>query len=204
MKIRHVKLKKNDSVKNSWTVLPPKFYDHLIHLSSKVAASFCVGHKTYFPPIWEVDHVFVPLFIAKERWLLVKVDMKKMMVHQYWTEDYAGEIYRHLIHPFVTKFAVYFGALLVNIRYWRKSGYSERQLEFWHEEKYIQTNHRFLIENSGVLCCMIMEHLTLEKAFDFEEDIWEAVDKFRRFMADKIYLCRIPKTSETLGPAVDV
>ncbi|KAD5960500.1 hypothetical protein E3N88_11972 [Mikania micrantha] len=75
-------------------------------------------------------------------------------------ECFSSEKYRWAVHPKLMQISVYFCALLVNIKYFKKTGFPPKLLSFEVNEDYVQS-HADLYGNQGVHACMLMEHLVL-------------------------------------------
>ncbi|KAD3337089.1 hypothetical protein E3N88_32609 [Mikania micrantha] len=92
----------------------------------------------------------------------------------------------------VMKISVYFGALLVMIKYFKKTDFPEESMSFEVNEDYVQS-HTDLIGNQRVQVCMLMEHLVTGKQLNATNNFRESCMAKRRFMDDKIYFwIRLP------------
>ncbi|KAL8195894.1 hypothetical protein R6Q57_025384 [Mikania cordata] len=71
-----------------------------------------------------------------------------------------GDEYRSNFHPIMVKVAVYFTALLVNIKYWKVTRRPERIVSFGMNDDFVRSPNE-LYGNEVVYVCMVMEHLTI-------------------------------------------
>ncbi|KAD3337080.1 hypothetical protein E3N88_32600 [Mikania micrantha] len=92
----------------------------------------------------------------------------------------------------VMKISVYFGALLVMIKYFKKTDFPEESMSFEVNEDYVQS-HTDLIGNQRVQVCMLMEHLVTGKQLNATNNFRESCMAKRHFMDDQIYFwIRLP------------
>lgn len=194
MRLRQAKLLKNPGSQLRWTVLPPAFYDEMKDQDSSVALDMA-GRMEPYPPFWEVDYVYLPLSIGVGDWLLVRIDMRNMVITQYWTDDRWRNEMRHEVAHYMEMVTLFFGWFLERIRYWLRSNRVDKtpisvglvQLDV------PQDNGK--VDNAGVLVCMMMEKLVKKKSLLLEMDVEDACVNYRRHMADELYKWRCEATS---------
>ncbi|KAL8257452.1 hypothetical protein R6Q59_029493 [Mikania micrantha] len=104
-------------------------------------------------------------------------------------ECFSSEKYRRAVHPKLMQISVYFCALLVNIKYFKKTGYPPKLMSLEVNEDYVQT-HADMYGNQGVHACMLMEHLVTGKPLNISNNFRESCIAYRRFMADQMYFWR--------------
>ncbi|MFS7971755.1 putative papain-like cysteine peptidase superfamily [Helianthus anomalus] len=187
---RSRKLQTETMLNLRWTILPPQFYENLLDSVTKNVAMYGNGKLNPFPSFIEVDYVFFPLPLENREWVLLRLELVTQELVIYACEDICvGEKYRNVIHPRLTKIAVYFGALLVHLRYWKKTGKPEKCMTFELNEEYMVSNSS-LSGNEGVYLCMLMEHLVADKPIIRSGQTIQNFLAYRRFMADKLYFWR--------------
>ncbi|KAL8249650.1 hypothetical protein R6Q59_006518 [Mikania micrantha] len=89
----------------------------------------------------------------------------------------------------MVKIAVYFTALLVNIRYWKLTRRPERTVSFGMNDDFVRSSNE-LHGNEAVYVCKVMEHLVTGKPINLELDYKNCCISYRRFMADQMYFWR--------------
>ncbi|KAL8251430.1 hypothetical protein R6Q59_035123 [Mikania micrantha] len=87
------------------------------------------------------------------------------------------------------KISVYFCALLVNTKYFKKTRIPEKVLSFEVNEDHAQS-HNELIGNQGVHVCMLMEHLVTGKSLNVIGNFKNWCVAYKSYMADQIYFWR--------------
>jgi hypothetical protein len=185
---RQVEIQPPDQTR--WTMLPPQFYHNLVDGCNKNAVSHANGKLNPFPAFWEVDYVYFPVLLEGQDWMLFRVDLRSLQLLFYYSHDLTSDDYRRVVRPTLIKINVYFTTLLVNIRYWKKTGKVESLLLYECNEEYIQ-RYQDLIGNEGVYVCMLMEHLVTGKPVDrLMPNFGQACKTYRRFMADQFYFWR--------------
>ncbi|KAD4888164.1 hypothetical protein E3N88_20237 [Mikania micrantha] len=102
-----------------WTILPPSFVDSLLDSCNKNAIKFANGKLSPFPSFFDIDYVYFPLCFGSQDWSLIMIDLNSLDLVMYNNKRISGDRYRERVHPSLKKTAVYFTALLVNIRYWK-------------------------------------------------------------------------------------
>lgn len=173
-----------------WTILPPEFYNSLLESVPKNLANYCNGKFKPFPSFFDVDFVFFPVQLENREWLLVRLELVTQELVMYACEDLRiRDKYRTIVHPKLTKIQVYLGALLVNIRFWKKTGNPEKCITFNLNEDYVAP-HNSLSGNEAVYLCMLMEHLVTDKPITTNGDLKQTCSSYRRFMAEKMYFWR--------------
>ncbi|KAD7478146.1 hypothetical protein E3N88_01282 [Mikania micrantha] len=149
-----------------WSILPPQFYDYLVDSCTKNTVIFANGKSSPFPSFFDVDYVYFPFCVENNEWLLVQVELRN-----------------------VNLISVYFGALFVNIKYFKKTGFPPKLMSFEVNEDYVQS-HADLYGNQGVHACMLMEHLVTGKPLNISNNFKESCIAYRLFMADQMYFWR--------------
>ncbi|KAD4386262.1 hypothetical protein E3N88_26431 [Mikania micrantha] len=172
-----------------WSILPPQFYDYLVDSCTKNTVSFANGKSSPFPSFFDVDYVYFPFCVENNEWLLVQVELQNVNLVMCCSECFSNEKYRRAVHLKLMQISVYFCALLVNIKYFKKTGFPPKVMSFEVNEDYVQS-HADLYGNQGVHACMLMEHLVTGKPLNISNNFRESCIAYRRFMADQIYFCR--------------
>ncbi|KAL8260808.1 hypothetical protein R6Q59_024857 [Mikania micrantha] len=139
---RQVEKKGNKNMR--WTILPPRFYDFLVNSCNKRAISYANGKLKPFPSFLDVDYVIFPFCIQHHDWSLARIDLRTCDLEIFLCESFDNEKFRQSILPNLRKISVYFIALLVNICYWKKSGFPEKCLTNGVNEDYIQSHNELL------------------------------------------------------------
>ena len=116
MRIRQANLLKDLSLELRWTVLPPIFYEEMKDQKSLTALDMA-GRKYPYPPFWEVDYIYLPLWIGHTDWLLVSIDMWNMVITQYWTDKRWRNEKRHEVRSYMEMKTLFFGCFLECIHY---------------------------------------------------------------------------------------
>lgn len=171
-----------------WTILPPQFYEYLVDSCNKDAHLYIKGKFQHYPSFFEVDYVFLPLCLDDRDWLLVRIDLRTQEMLMYFNKD-MGSSYRQVLFPILKRIQVYFAALLVNIKYWKKTHYHESVISWEAIDDYV-IGHRDLAGNEGVLVCMLLEHLVTGAPLDLTANAKEQFMNYRRYMADQFYFWR--------------
>ncbi|KAL8237077.1 hypothetical protein R6Q59_018158 [Mikania micrantha] len=172
-----------------WSILPPQFYDYLVDSCTKNTVSFANGKSSPFPSFFDVDYVYFPFCVENNEWLLVQVELRNVNLVMFCSECFSSEKYRRAVHPKLMQISVYFCALLVNIKYFKKTGYPPKLMSLEVNEDYVQT-HADMYGNQGVHACMLMEHLVTGKPLNISNNFRESCIAYRRFMADQMYFWR--------------
>ncbi|KAD1443139.1 hypothetical protein E3N88_42824 [Mikania micrantha] len=179
-----------------WSILPPRFFDYLVDSNTKNTVNFANGKLSPYPSFFDVDYVYFPFCVENHEWLLVQIDLRTIELTMYCSEIFTNEKYRRAVHPKLMKISVYFGALLVNIKYFKKTRAPEKLLSFEVNEDHVQS-HNELIGNQGVHVCMLMEHLVTGKPLNVTGNFKNWCVAYRRYMADQIYFWRcLPRPSD--------
>ena len=190
MRLRQSKLLKDPSRKLRWTVLPPQFYEDVCYTKDCLRAVDMAGKKEPYPPFWEVDYLYIPIWIKQEDWLLFRVDMFNMEITQYWTDKRWGNEKRRLVEHVMDIFPIFFKHFLDQIHYWRNSRYcTKKKVSFGYVQDGVPQDNGN-IANSGVLVCMMMENLVRGKSLIDETDVEESCTNYRRHMANELYRWR--------------
>ncbi|KAJ0535934.1 hypothetical protein HanRHA438_Chr09g0416551 [Helianthus annuus] len=130
MNWRSRKLQKDLLLNLRWTILPPKFYECLLESVPKNVATYCNGKLSPFPSFFNIDYVFFPIPLENKEWLMLRLELATQHLVMFPGQDIcAGEKYRQVVIPRLTKICVYLGAVLVNMRYWNTC----KQLHFYLE-----------------------------------------------------------------------
>ncbi|KAK9057854.1 hypothetical protein SSX86_022693 [Deinandra increscens subsp. villosa] len=169
MQWRHRQLMGDPKLKLRWTILPPRFYEHLVDSCHKNAISYCSGKVKPFPSILEVDYVFLPVCLEANMWALFRLDMRSLKLLIYYPQEIDGEKYRRSVHPKFTRMNVYFTYLLVKLGYWKKVKTVENVLIYDDNQEFIQSNNN-VKNNEALYVCMLMEHLVSGKPIDRDTD----------------------------------
>ena len=186
---RHGQILKNKP--SRWTILKPQFYNYLVQQpENKIALQIASEKNRFSPPLWEVDFVYLPLSITSTEWLLIGIDLNTMWLTQYCFREFTNQEYHELVFPVLSKFQVYFAALLVNIGYWKTSGRQEKIFTIDATDDYRVRYQGSTHYNSGVQACMVMEHLVMGKQLNIPSHFQEMALKYRRSMAEKMYYFR--------------
>ncbi|XP_035833246.1 uncharacterized protein LOC110877253 [Helianthus annuus] len=127
MRLRQSKLLKDPSRKLRWTVLPPQFYEDVCYTKDCLRAVDMAGKKEPYPLFWEVDYLYIPIWIKQEDWLLFRVDIFNMEITQYWTDKRWGNEKRRLVEHVMDIFPIFFKHFLDQIHYWRNSRYCTKK-----------------------------------------------------------------------------
>ncbi|KAL8222985.1 hypothetical protein R6Q57_020384 [Mikania cordata] len=170
-----------------WSILPPQFYDYLVDSCTKNTVSFANGKSGSFLSFFDVDYVYFPLCVENNEWLLVQVELRNVNLVMFCSECFSSENYRRAVHPKLMQISVYFCALLVNIKYFKKTGFPPKLMSFEVNEDYVQSNAD-LYGNQGVHACMLMEHLVTSKPLNISNNFRESCIAYRRFMANQMLL----------------
>ncbi|KAD3641152.1 hypothetical protein R6Q59_027356 [Mikania micrantha] len=189
IKWRSREVQKNSNLNLRWSILPPSFVTLLLDSCSKNATQFANGKHLPFPSFFEVDHVYLPYCFKRQEWCLLKVDLNTQELVLYENKRLTGDEYRSNFHPIMVKIAVYFTALLVNIRYWKLTRRPERTVSFGMNDDFVRSSNE-LHGNEAVYVCMVMEHLVTGKPINLELDFKNCCISYRRFMADQMYFWR--------------
>ncbi|KAL8232225.1 hypothetical protein R6Q57_002003 [Mikania cordata] len=172
-----------------WSILPPRFFDYLVDGNTKNTVNFSNGKSIPYPSFFDVDYVYFPYCVENQEWLLVQINLQTMNLVMYCSEIFSNEKYRRSVHPKLLKISVYFAALLVNIKYFKKTGAPERVIGFEVNEDHVQS-YNDLICNRGVHVCMLMEFLVTGKPINVTGDFHNWCVAYRRYMADQMYFWR--------------
>ncbi|KAL8234265.1 hypothetical protein R6Q59_020365 [Mikania micrantha] len=172
-----------------WSILQPRFFDYLVDSNTKNTVNFANGKSIPYPSFFDVDYVYFPFCVENQEWLLVQVNLQTMNLVMYCSEIFSNEKYRRSVHPKLLKISVYFAALLVNIKYFKKTGAPERVLGFEVNKDHVQS-YNDLIGNRGVHVCMLMEFLDTGKPMNVTGDFKSWCVAYRRYMADQMYFWR--------------
>ncbi|KAL8259378.1 hypothetical protein R6Q59_027331 [Mikania micrantha] len=189
IKWRSREVQKNSSLNLRWSILPPSFVTLLLDSCSKNATNFANGKHTQFPSFLEVDYVYLPYCFKRQEWCLLKVDLNTQELVLYDNKRLTGDEYRSNFHPIMVRIAVYFTALLVNIRYWKLTRRPERTVSFGMNDDFVRSPNE-LYGNEAVYVCMMMEHLVTGKPINLELGFKNCCISYRRFMADQMYFWR--------------
>ncbi|KAL8261052.1 hypothetical protein R6Q59_025101 [Mikania micrantha] len=133
--------------------------------------SFANGKSSPFLSFFDVDYVYFSFCVENNEWLLVQVELRNVNLVMYCSECFSRKNYRRTVHPKLMKISVYFCALLVNIKYFKKTGFPEKMMSFEVNEDYVQS-HTDLYGNQGVHACMLMEHLVTRKPLNITNASW--------------------------------
>ncbi|KAL8214392.1 hypothetical protein R6Q57_003841 [Mikania cordata] len=133
-----------------WSILPPQFYDYLVAYT-KNTVGFANGKSSPFPSFFDVDYVYFPFCVENNEWLLVQVELRNVNLVMFCSLCFSSEKYRRVVHPKLMQISVYFCALLVNIKYFKKTDFPPKLMSFEVNEDYVQS-HADLYGNQGV--CM--------------------------------------------------
>ncbi|KAD7479928.1 hypothetical protein E3N88_03064 [Mikania micrantha] len=202
MHFRDARLRTNGPSGLRWTILPPEFRDLLILKESKFAAVYANGTHELYPPWWEVDYIYIPLCIRNVGdWYLVRINLQTMELVQYWPNKGYIKDYRSLIHfPTMDVLPIKFDWLLDEIQYWRKYDgvyidKRDRHLKVHNaNDDYAPKDGGDLGGDTGVLACMLMQHLVQNKNLNVDDDFKNKCMKYRRYMAEQYYNWRfIPR-----------
>ncbi|KAD7477447.1 hypothetical protein E3N88_00583 [Mikania micrantha] len=71
-------------------------------------------------------------------WSLIMIDLNSLDLVMYNNKCISGDRYRERVHPSLKKIAVYFTALLVNIRYWKVKRRQENNITYGANDDYIR------------------------------------------------------------------
>ncbi|KAL8265673.1 hypothetical protein R6Q59_003017 [Mikania micrantha] len=167
IKWRFREVQKNPCLNLRWTILPPSFVNFLLDSCSKNATNFANGKHTPFPSFFEVDYVYFPYCFKRQDWILLKIDLNTQELVLYDNKCMIGEEYRSNFHLIMVKIAVYFTALLVNIRYWKVTRHPERSITFGMNDDFVRSPNE-LYGNEVVYVFMLMEHLVTRKPINLE------------------------------------
>ncbi|KAL8259339.1 hypothetical protein R6Q59_027292 [Mikania micrantha] len=172
-----------------WSIMPPQFYDYLVDSCTKNTVSFANEKLSPFPSFFDVDYVYFPFCVEKNEWLLVQVELRNVNLVMFCSEYFSSEKHRRAVHSKLMQISVYFCALLVNIKYFKKTGFPPKLMSFEVNEDYVQS-HADLYGNQGVHACMLMEHLVTGKPLNISNNFRESWIAYRRLMADQMYFWR--------------
>ncbi|KAL8243101.1 hypothetical protein R6Q59_009359 [Mikania micrantha] len=123
-----------------WSILPPQFYDYLVDSCTKNTVSFANGKSSPFPSFFDVDYVYFPFCVENNEWFLFQVELRNVNLVMFCSECFSNEKYRRAVHPKLMQISVYFCALLVNIKYFKKTGYPPKLMSLEVNEDYVQTH----------------------------------------------------------------
>ncbi|KAD2132532.1 hypothetical protein E3N88_24791 [Mikania micrantha] len=172
-----------------WTILPPSFVDSLLDSCNKNAIKFANGKVSPFPSFLDIDYVYFPLCFGSQDWSLIMIDLNSLDLIMYNHKCISGDRYRERIHPILKKIAVYFTALLVNIRYWKVKRRQESNITYGANDDYIRPENE-TYGNEALYVCMLMEHLVTGKPLDLADGFKKCCTNYRLFMAEQIYFWR--------------
>ncbi|KAL8236709.1 hypothetical protein R6Q59_017790 [Mikania micrantha] len=172
-----------------WTILPPSFVDSLLDSCNKNAIKFANGKLSPFPSFFDIDYVYFPLCFGSQDWSLIMIDLNSLDLVMYNNKRISGDRYRERVHPSLKKLAVYFTALLVNIRYWKVKRRQESNITYGANDDYIRPENE-IYGNEALYVCMLMEHLVTGKPLDLADGFKQRCTNYRLFMADQIYFWR--------------
>ncbi|KAL8225610.1 hypothetical protein R6Q57_018167 [Mikania cordata] len=113
-----------------WSTLRPQFYDYLVNSCTKNTVSFENRKSIPFSSFFDVDYVYFPFCVENHEWLLIQVELRSVNLVMYCSECFSSEKYRQVVHSKMMKISVYFCALLVNLKYFKKSGFSKKTMSF--------------------------------------------------------------------------
>lgn len=194
MRLRQAKLLRDPTSQLRWTVLPPAFYDEMKDSNSSVALDMA-GRMEPYPPFWEVDRVYLPLSIGVGDWLLILIDLRNMVITQYWTDKRWRNERRREVSHYMEMIRLFFEWFLKRIRYWLKSNRVDKTPISVGLVELDVPQDKGKVDNAGVLVCMMMERLVRKKSLSLEIDVEDACVNYRRHMADELYKCRCEATS---------
>ncbi|KAL8228273.1 hypothetical protein R6Q57_015857 [Mikania cordata] len=172
-----------------WTILPPSFVDNLLDSCNKNAIKFANGKFSLFPSFFDIDYVYFPLCFGSQDWSLIMIDLNSLDLVMYNNKRISGDRYRERVHPSLKNIAVYFTALLVNIRYWKVKRRQESNITYGANDDYIGPENE-IYGNEALYVCMLMEHLVTGKPLDLTDGFKQCCTNYRLFMADQIYFWR--------------
>ncbi|KAL8262164.1 hypothetical protein R6Q59_026213 [Mikania micrantha] len=172
-----------------WTILPPSFVDSLLDSCNKNAIKFANGKVSPFPSFLDIDYVYFPLCFGSQDWSLIMIDLNSLDLIMYNHKCISGDRYRERIHPILKKIAVYFTALLVNIRYWKVKRRQESNITYGANDDYIRPENE-TYGKEALYVCMLMEHLVTGKPLDLADGFKQCCTNYRLFMAEQIYFWR--------------
>ena len=187
---------KNPDKKLCWTVMPPSFFDDMRSQESMAAIELAIGRNELYPSFLEVNHVYIPLWIYGKDWLLVRIDLRTMVITQYWTDRRWRDKNRADVQHYMEMLTMFFPWFLDRMNYWRNSKHPVKvDISVGLVEVDVPQD-KGNIANAGVLVCMMMEKLVKNKPLMIETDIEEACSNYRSRMADVLYKWRcIPQNS---------
>ncbi|KAL8217858.1 hypothetical protein R6Q57_021231 [Mikania cordata] len=152
MFIRGANKRKNPSAEFDWTILPPQFHSEMYDYKSKFGLEYANGINELYPPFWEVQYIYIPIYVqAIEDWLLVQINLCTMELTQYWSNHKYSKHYGRLIHFGVQKFDMFFDKLLDPVSYWRRVIHGNYKPQ---EKGYLKIGHindDYLPKNGGGL-----------------------------------------------------
>lgn len=189
MRVRQSRLLKYPSEEQRWTVLPPDFYVHMMDANS-IAAREMAGQKEPYPRFWEVDYVYLPLWIQQSDWLLVRIDMRTMVITQYWTDTRWRNEKRRYVAFAMEMITLWFTWFLDAIHYWTMSSH---HIKYKMSVGLVEVNvpqDKGNVSMAGVLVCMMMENLVRNKSLLIEDDVEDACVRYRHHMANQLYRWR--------------
>lgn len=191
MRIRQAKLLSNPGKKIRWSVLPPNFYEKIRLPDERSMAPQLAGLAEPYPYFWDVDFLYIPLWIRQRDWLLVRVDLRRMEITQYWTDNRWRNEMRHAVRDYMAVFQIFFKSLLDRMHYWRNVTETplSREISVGLVELDVPQD-KGNVANAGVVVSMTMENLVRNKPLMVEGDVGEACVNYRRHMADELYRWR--------------
>ncbi|KAL8232641.1 hypothetical protein R6Q57_002419 [Mikania cordata] len=151
-----------------WTILPSSFVDSLLDSCNKNAIKFVNGKFSPFPSFFDIDYVYFPLCFGSQDWTLIMIDLNSLYLVMYNNKRISGDRYRERVHPSLKKIAVYFTALLVNIRYWKVKRRQESNITYGANDDYIRPENE-IYGNEALYVCMLMKHLVTGKPLDLTD-----------------------------------
>jgi hypothetical protein len=197
MTVRLARLKKNGPSGLRWSILPPQFRTDLTCNGTKIAAKYANGTDELFPPFWEIDYLYIPLYVSNlEDWVLVRIDMRTMEMLQYWSNNRYTKDYRRLLFlPVIDPMPICFEWLLDEIKYWQRfeGPYLEpkhRHIKLAFTDDYLPKDGGDLGGDSGVLVCMLIQKLVERKPVSMEGNFKDTCKAYRLFMAEQLYRAR--------------
>ena len=122
MRLRQAMMLKNPNIIYRWTVLPPDFYYYMQDDKSTSPLDFA-GRKDPYPPFWEVDCIYLPLWICETVWLLVRIHMQSMVITQYWTDKRWRNGKHKEVRNYMEMLLLYFKWFLERIHFWSNTRY---------------------------------------------------------------------------------